>query len=163
MRRLLLMLLLSAGCAHAHKLDVRGPDGERSFKIVKGEPGDFAGVTRVCVDGFDADSKFDVKKRILTVLSERAPHLTLDCGRPSAGLLQVTYQSGYSSITHSPPPFLGPRFGVGILRRPAGNGEVQAEAEWMDTYGGTAEELTTYFANDLVAFLADPSKPFTSR
>src|SRR4051794_21943020 len=115
--RLLLMVLLCAGCAHTKTLDVRGSDGQRGFLIMNGEPGDFVGIMHLCVEGLDQSSKVDVQKLIVAVLRERAPHLTLDCDRSSTELLQVTYQSGYTFTTDSTPPSLGRRNGMALLTR----------------------------------------------
>jgi hypothetical protein len=164
MRGLFLMVLLSAGCAHARNLDVRGTNGTRTFTVAEGTPRDFVGVSRVCVTGFDLDSTVDVRMTIMAVLRKRAPYLTFDCGGTSSGRLEVQYSAGYSFVTHSPPPSLGPRAGFGFVSvRPPGRGVMESRAEWTDNYGGTAEEVATHFANDLVTFLTDPSKPFTSR
>jgi hypothetical protein len=69
----------------------------------------------------------------------------------------VEYTSSYSVCTHCPEPYHGPRFGFAFLWREAA-GQRSALALWVDTNGGTPDDVVAAFAEDVVAFVRDPEK-----
>jgi hypothetical protein len=76
--------------------------------------------------------------------------------RPFDGI-RVEYTSSYSGCTHCPEPSRGPRFGFGFLWRKAA-GQGSAPALWVDTNGGTPDDVVAAFAEDVAVLVRDPEK-----
>ena len=97
--------------------------------------------------------RVDLTRTVVESLKRELPGLTYSC-HESDRRIRAEYQGGYSFVTHSAPPHLGRRFGLGLVRVESPQGWI-ADVVWTDKRGGSAEEVGLRFADAFGKFLAD--------
>jgi len=166
MKRFLTLIACVVCVACAARADLTGldalrSDDEASWVYYKGSLCDFKRQATVCATAVDEGTqelatpyrRVDLTQTVLASLKRELPGLTYSC-HDSDSRIRAEYQGGYSFVTHSAPPYLGRRFGLGLVRLESPQGWI-AEVVWTDNRGGSAEDVGLRFAHALAGFLAE--------
>jgi hypothetical protein len=153
------IVLLAVGLASAcsarpdlDALDAQVGDGRAVWTFNRGTACDFREHEAICVSGIDEGRHVDVTATIVDAVSNTLPGFQNVCeGRDAR--IRVEYQGSYSLCTHCPAPFMSKRVGIAFVRLESNN-QSRADADWVDTRGGSAEQAALRFGRELADFLA---------
>jgi hypothetical protein len=158
LRRLTIALLaaaLASSCANQPDLDALDADvggGRAAWNFNRGTACDFQAETAICVSGTDEGRNRNVTVAIVSALSDELPGFQNVCDERTVRI-RVEYQGSYSLCPDCPAPHLGRRIGLGFVRLESNDARL-ADADWIDTRGGSAEEVAARFGRELAGFLA---------
>ncbi len=148
--RLAAVVALGA-CAARAKPPELNPDGVAGFSYVRGDALDFVHSRRVCLRGQDLDVRRDLTQEIVGAVQSGCLPFRNRCDG-DGDMIEVEYQSLYSTCTHCPAPYRGPKFGFAQLTSVRG-GRTRGVAAWSDTRGGEPVTVARRFGEALCGFL----------
>lgn len=151
----IMAIVPGSACRSEADLDALDADvggGRAAWNFNRGTPCDFQVDAPICVSGRDEGRNLNVTPAIMSTLTTELPGFENVCDESSIRI-RVEYQGGYSMCPQCPAPHMGRRIGLGFVRRESNN-ERLADADWIDTRGGSAEEVAGRFGKELASFLA---------